>query len=47
MSKITDKEKEDYHLNGIKKVKIDPEFIDFSELKEKLPEWIKSAKEGN
>ena len=46
MSKITEEEKEEYHKNGIKKVKIDPEFIDFSGLKEKLPEWIESAKEG-
>lgn len=46
MSKITEEEKEEYHKNGIKKVKIDPEFIDFSALKEKLPEWIESAKEG-
>lgn len=45
MSKITDEEKEDYHKNGIKKVKIDPEYIDFTALKEKLPGWIKSAKE--
>lgn len=46
MSKITDEEKEEYHKNGVKKVKIDPEYIDFSALKEKLPEWIESAKEG-
>lgn len=46
MSKITEEEKEEYHKNGIKKVKIDPKFIDFSGLKEKLPEWIESAKEG-
>lgn len=46
MSKITDEEKEAYHANGIKKVKVDPERIDFSALKEKLPQWIESAKEG-
>lgn len=46
MSKITDQEKEDYHKNGIKRVKIEPEFIDYSALKEKLPEWIEKAKEN-
>lgn len=46
MSKITEEEKAEYHKNGIKKVKIDPEFIDFTALKEKLPQWIKDAKEG-
>ena len=46
MSKITDEEKEEFHKNGIKKVKIDPEFIDYSVFKEKLPEWIKKEK-GN
>ena len=45
MSKISDEEKEDYHNNGIKKVKIDPDFIDYTALKEKLPEWINKAKE--
>mgnify|MGYP003309507544 CR=1 FL=1 len=45
MSKITDEEKEEYHNNGVKKIKIEPEFIDFSALKEKLPIWIKNAKE--
>lgn len=46
MSKITEEEKDEYHRSGIKKVKINDEFIDFSILKEKLPEWINSAKEG-
>ena len=46
MSKITEEEKAEYHKNGIKKVKIDPEFIDYSALKEKLPEWIAKEKEG-
>lgn len=45
MSKITDEEKEEYHKNGVKKVKIDPEFIDYSALKEKLEEWILKEKE--
>jgi len=44
MSKITDEEKEIYHKNGVKRVKIEPEFIDYSALKAKLPEWIKKEK---
>jgi len=44
MSKISEEEKEEYHKNGIKKVKIDPEFIDYTALKEKLPEWIEKEK---
>ena len=46
MSKITDEEKEEFHKNGVKKVKIDPEFIDYSIFKEKLPEWIAKEKEN-
>jgi predicted RNA-binding protein with RPS1 domain len=45
MSKISDEEKEEYHKNGVKRVKIDPEFIDYSALKEKLDEWISIEKE--
>ena len=45
MSKITEEEKEEYHLSGVKKVKIDPECIDYSIFKEKLPEWIKKERE--
>ena len=44
MSKISEEEKEEYHKNGIKRVKIDPEFIDYTALKEKLPEWIEKEK---
>ena len=44
MSKITEEEKEEYHKNGVKKVKIDPEFIDYSALKEKLGDWIANEK---
>ena len=44
MSKITEEEKEEYHKNGVKKVKIDPEFIDYTALKEKLSDWIASEK---
>ena len=40
MSKITDEEKDEFHKNGTKKQKIDPDFIDYTALKEKLPEWI-------
>lgn len=44
MSKITEEEKEEYHKNGVKKVKIDPEFIDYTALKEKLNDWIANEK---
>ena len=46
MSKISEEEKNEYHKNGVKKVKIDPEFIDYSALKEKLDECIKKEKEN-
>jgi len=45
MSKISEEEKEEYHKNGVKRVKIDPEFIDYSVFKEKLPEWIKKERD--
>ena len=44
MSKITEEEKEEYHKNGVKKVKIDPEFIDYTALREKLSDWIANEK---
>lgn len=47
MSKITDSEKDGFHSNGIRKAKINQEFIDYTALKEKLPQWIESAKEQN
>jgi len=47
MSKISEEEKDEYHRNGVKKVKIDPEFIDYSIFKEKLPEWIEKEKNEN
>ena len=47
MSKITEEEKDEYHRNGVKKIKIDPEFIDYSVFKEKLPEWIEKEKKDN
>lgn len=46
MSKITDEEKEIFHSKGIKKEKIDPEFVDYSALREKLSEWIKKEKDN-
>ena len=46
MSKISEEEKTEYHKNGVKKVKIDPEFIDYSALKEKLNDWIQIEKEN-
>ena len=46
MSKISEEEKVEYHKNGVKKVKIDPEFIDYSALKEKLNDWIQIEKEN-
>lgn len=45
MSKISQEEKDEYHRNGVKKEKVDPQYIDFSALKEKLPEWIEVQKE--
>ncbi len=47
MSKISQEEKDEYHRGGVKKEKIDPQYIDFTALKEKLPEWIKASKEEN
>ena len=44
MSKISEEEKDEFHKNGVKKIKIEPEFIDYSALKEKLPEWIQKEK---
>lgn len=45
MSKITGEEKELYRNSQVKRNPIDPKFIDFTALKEKLPEWIKTAQE--
>lgn len=47
MSKITQEEKDAFHSGGVKKTKIDPQYIDFSCLKEKLPIWIEQAKKEN
>lgn len=44
MSKISQEEKDEYHKNGIKKEKVNSQYVDFTALKEKLPEWIKEAK---
>lgn len=45
MSQISDEEKQEYRLSGVKKEKIDPQYIDFTVLKEKLPVWIEKEKE--
>ena len=45
MSKISEEEKEVYRNSQVKRNPIDQKYIDFTALKEKLPEWIKSAKE--
>lgn len=45
MSKITDEEKEVYRNSQVKRNPIDEKYIDFTALKEKLPEWIKIAQE--
>lgn len=45
MLKITDEEKEIYHRKGIKKEKVDTKFVDYTALREKLPEWIQKEKE--
>lgn len=44
MSKISQEEKDEYRNNGVKKEKIDAQYIDFTALKEKLPEWVEQAK---
>ena len=44
MSQITQEEKDEYHRGGVRKEKIDSQYIDFTALKEKLPEWIEMAK---
>lgn len=45
MSKITEEEKENYRNSQSKRCPIDTKYIDFTALKEKLPEWILIAKE--
>ena len=45
MSKISEEEKETYRNSQIKRCPINEKYIDFSALKEKLPEWIKQAQE--
>ena len=45
MSKISEEEKEAYRNSQIKRCPINEKYIDFSALKEKLPEWIKQAQE--
>ena len=45
MSQITEEEKEEYHNSLVKKYPVDEEMIDFTILKEKLPQWIEQEKE--
>lgn len=45
MSKISEEEKEIYRNSQVKRNPIDEKYIDFTALKEHLPEWIKEAKE--
>ena len=45
MSQITEEEKEEYHNSLTKKYPVDEERIDFTALKEKLPEWLENEKE--
>ena len=47
MSKITPEEKASFRSSGVKKVKVDPQFIDFEALKEKIPDWIKKELEND
>lgn len=47
MSKITQEEKEAHNSQVGKKTFIDEEYIDFSALKKKIPQWIKQAKENS
>ena len=46
MNKISQEEKDEFRSFGVKKTPVDPKYIDFSALKEKLPEWINESKEG-
>lgn len=47
MSKITQEEKEAHNSQVGKKTFIDEEYIDFSALKKKIPQWIKQTKENS
>lgn len=47
MSKITQEEKEAHNSQVGKKTFIDEEYIDFSALKKKIPQWIKQTKESS
>lgn len=40
MSKITQEEKDEWKNQTVKRNPIDQQFVDFTALKEKLPEWI-------
>lgn len=44
---ITDEEREQYRLQQAKRAMVDPNCIDFSAIKEKLPQWVEEAKKEN
>lgn len=45
MSKISQEEKDEWKKQLIKRNPVDEQFVDFTALKEKLPEWIAMSKE--
>ena len=45
MSKITEEEKKAYRSSGAKRTPIKEDEIDFSPLKEAMPNWIKEFEE--
>ncbi len=45
MSKISEEEKALFRNSQVKRSPVDPKYIDFTALKEKLPEWINLAQE--
>lgn len=44
MSKISDEEKKAYKEQIMKRTPIDEQYVDFTELKNKLPQWIEKEK---
>ena len=44
MNKISDEEKEEYRTKVLKRTPVDPQYIDFEELKNQLPIWIEKEK---
>lgn len=45
MSKITQEEKDTYHTQSAKRTPVEEKDIDFTALKEKMPEWIRKENE--